>query len=101
VLIVANALRVPDIIGWPQARCSFPEWISRTEWRDLDGRTTYTVGASSGGTADVIRLSVLADVTSPLSSPTVTRSFRCLRSNDDAESSVQSYVAMMFVSAAW
>ena len=90
-----------DVIGWPQSRCSFPAWISRTEWRDLDGRAVYAVGASTGGAADVIRLSHnQPDVTSS-STPTVSKSFRCLRSSNDVPSSDQSYIAMMFVSAAW
>lgn len=100
--IFMRCLMSSDVMGWPQPRCSLPSWISRTEWRDLDGRSIYTIAATGGGTAnDVITVSGYEDMASFSSALYVSKSFRCITSNNDQHASASSYVTMMFVFNSW
>lgn len=80
-----------DVMGWPQLSCQFPDWVTRTTWRDLDSRRSYQAFDSS----KVIRLLLRQ---TPEAEAEVVKSFRCHRTMEGNTTSAQ-FVAIAFVSS--
>ena len=83
-----------DSYGWPQAGCSFPEWFTRTTWRDLSGRHIYSHDAFG----EVMSLTYKRR---PDTLGHIRNAYRCLKSTSDRNTAEEIVTILSFTSDDW